>query len=808
MGPRPANLSLASSTHHPSDNNAPLPPPRFPNFQLDLPSPRAGEVPPALSPLDAFALQSRLLAKKFEDEAQAGRRLSRLPHGDVARTLANRPEYFARSASGGMSDVEEEDGDGQRPMTRGNDEDGNRPVTRGGDDEGRRPKSFYPLLERISMMDVPAVPDLSGHRTFYDASEEQGNLLKQPQVASDYFGAPRAASPEPVDPSMVNIEAPSPQLPSLTSSYDSLQSTSHPRTLTNGSTRSNNGLLPPRSPGFPKSPRSMKSIRSVMQDGGDDDAASARGVQATSELRKFSGSSAKSRPHSPFSHFMRTAQRSPSMTSECSLNDPTQLPRPLFNFSRPLSSHGSRPSLGGARRSIESKRSFDGSRPSGDSASRPPAVTAMSNGSVISSDSGGGASRQSSHDGVLTPYANVPTPSELEHVAGEYFSGVPLPQPEAQANRRFSLPRGRAVQRSSAEQRASWIEKQFSWDDAGNGADRTERETSPTAKPTIRAVTPERSQPSQAAAQSPVPALDQRDTTEDLLPGLPAQNATPPRSNHHPTPSILSQSTDATIRANLPLHTRVPSAELTPDQHLEIGIQAHSSGALQKSTYHLRLAAKAGLPTAMLLYALACRHGWGMRPSQEEGVIWLRKAIASSSLEMADSSDLPAADASPAAAQERRKRKAQFALAIYELGISYMNGWGCSKDKPLAVQCFELAGNWGDADALAEAGYCYTRGVGCRKDLKKAAALYRRAEEGGMSMAGNSWIYKSKYMDSTDSTSARNTPEKDGESKRFENFLAKDMKDVKDIAKAAHEKDGASTGRSRGRSIWGRKKEK
>ena len=31
----------------------------------------------------------------------------------------------------------------------------------------------------------------------------------------------------------------------------------------------------------------------------------------------------------------------------------------------------------------------------------------------------------------------------------------------------------------------------------------------------------------------------------------------------------------------------------------------------------------------MLLYALACRHGWGMRPNQEDGVAWLRCAILS-----------------------------------------------------------------------------------------------------------------------------------------------------------------------------------
>ena len=44
MGPRPANLDLSRSQH----SNADLTPPRFPNFYMDLPSPRSGEAPPAL----------------------------------------------------------------------------------------------------------------------------------------------------------------------------------------------------------------------------------------------------------------------------------------------------------------------------------------------------------------------------------------------------------------------------------------------------------------------------------------------------------------------------------------------------------------------------------------------------------------------------------------------------------------------------------------------------------------------------------------------------------------------------------------
>ena len=149
----------------------------------------------------------------------------------------------------------------------------------------------------------------------------------------------------------------------------------------------------------------------------------------------------------------------------------------------------------------------------------------------------------------------------------------------------------------------------------------------------------------------------------------------------------------------------------------------------------------------MLLYALACRHGWGMKPNQAQGVAWLQRAVDSAQLEVAEDEDLvkraetetTAAAVTAAGPADRKTHKARFALSVYELGVSYMNGWGVTQDRALALRCFEVAGNWGDADALAEAGFCYAEGLGCKKDMKKAAKYYRVAEKKGMSMAGNSW---------------------------------------------------------------------
>lgn len=83
-----------------------------------------------------------------------------------------------------------------------------------------------------------------------------------------------------------------------------------------------------------------------------------------------------------------------------------------------------------------------------------------------------------------------------------------------------------------------------------------------------------------------------------------------------------------------------------------------------------------------------------MRANQREGVEWLRKAAEHASIEIADDEDqVKEGRAAPAAVVERRARKAQFALSIYELGVSHMNGWGIEQDKSLALRCFEIAGS-------------------------------------------------------------------------------------------------------------------
>jgi TPR repeat protein len=165
--------------------------------------------------------------------------------------------------------------------------------------------------------------------------------------------------------------------------------------------------------------------------------------------------------------------------------------------------------------------------------------------------------------------------------------------------------------------------------------------------------------------------------------------------------SATTSDSASTIKAGKSAYPIAPTmADLTAEEHVSKSIALHEGGALQESTWHLRHAAKQGHPTGMLLYALACRHGWGMRPNPREGVQWLRKAADSASLEIADDEG-QAKEGKPVDVVERKTRKAQFALSIYELGVSHMNGWGIEQDKKLALRCFEIAACKFDIPRLA-----------------------------------------------------------------------------------------------------------
>ncbi|TRX98201.1 hypothetical protein FHL15_000846 [Xylaria flabelliformis] len=693
-----------------------------------LRSPRlhvAGEVPPALSPLDAFALQSRLLAKQLEESSKNGNRVSRLPPLTTESPLVvqGRSEYF-RSLSHDSSDEQNGLSPKQQPTGLGLTTEIETPL--------ERPRSMHPRMSRIpptpdESIPVPPNPFKDGlrgrslqkleERKLDDDDGEYG--ARREQSPGDLESEPQSAGPQ------GSVGHASPSRGHFPTSLEKLT-----KTASNESA----SLVPPRTL-FPKR---SSSIMSAPLDTYHDDNLSAS--FHSQPPRKLSSGSALSGPvlASPIAHY----QRSPSISSEAS----APLPRPSFNFSRPLSRAGT------------------------------PTLEAPSR--QASSDS---------HPSFILADDTAHTPVSMHSDA--FADGFPIGGDAAPSymHSKYSLPRGKSLQRNSAifHDVESPSSTSSTWEAPAIPAGNRQTPPSPPTRPSsassryqdvvimgdplIGRPSLERSKLSTEMSAdgepSPEPSRpptgDSRPST-DISRGRPLTSATHDQDQARArTPVSVSTSDSAsTIKPAKSQHSSAPTAaDMTPEEHLAKGIKCHEEGSVKESTYHLRLAALGGDPTGMLLYALACRHGWGMRPNQREGVQWLRKAADIVSAEIADDED-HAKEGKTVDFMERKTRKAQFALSIYELGVSHMNGWGIEQDKALALRCFEISGSWGDVDALTEAGFCYAQGVGCKKDLKKSAKFYRMAEAKGMVMPGNSWIHKAKYKDDDDASSAKSMKER------------------------------------------------
>lgn len=695
----------------------------------DLPSPRTGEAPPALSPLDALALQGRLLAKRFEQQDKTGRRLSRLAPLTIQNEFGNRPGYFSSLSNSTVNSPNEDAGPVKSP----------RPDASPRQEVSDRHRSHYPQFGN----DEPEPQYAIGPLQSPMATIAEASPATPPQ---GYFDIPRSHSPDSVEPKFGLREATpvSPQVPNTTShmflspqrkpSSDSQHASPQPQPQSQP--RSN--LLPPHSSSSlhsNRSPRMSPSIRSVPGDVYDEveDMSLSGSYDSLHQNRNLSPSSSFSRAQSPFAPASASMiPRSPSAASDYSINS-TSLPRPAYNFSRPMSRQSTRPSLDVRSNDGSSRQASDESaymRPSFDNSQ---------------------LRRQDSNDYPMAPYANetVHTPvsmaSEDFRRSGDFTSN-PAP---SYTYTKFNLPRGRAVDRRSVGVE-DFFKREIKWDQPNQ---------------------PKKAQACPPSPESPPRSFDQTRSQQRPQTGRDA-------SLDRGAPSLTSS--NSTIRA------RTAGGEVTAQQHCDMGIELHEKGELLKSTYHLRLAARAGLPEAMFWYGLACRHGWGMRENKAEALQWLRRAVDSGQLEVADDED-QSKHGQPTDQMKKKKHRAQYAVAIYELGKCYGNGWGAPQDKSLALRCYEIAGNWGDADALVEAGYCYAEGVGCKKNMKKGAKFYRAAEAKGVSMVGNSWIYKDKYMDDDSATT-------DARSVRSGRSATKDNSDKK------------ARDKSRTRTIFSRKK--
>lgn len=749
----PSSAALSRSGH---------PSPRIQHFD--------GDIPPVLSPLDAFAAESRRLAKELEATRIAGeKRMSRLPPQVVTQTLsqhiANRPACFRSLSTAEPSPP--------LPRTDAFSSRAGPEIT----EPKKRPKSSYPKISDIVL----------------DEDEDDEEIYNTPrehplaQHSQSYFDQVRSQSPS--------------QLPDHFDSADRKHIV-HSDVLSK--------LAPPSAP-FARS-------RPYNESSDDDYTSSNAGSTFSQPLpRKMSNGSATSFPTSPA---MVSHERTPSEKSDTSSISLSKS-RPLFNFSRPLSqaSMGFR-----ADSPMKPPSRFLERKPSHLSEETRGFTSFEDDRSVLSDGMLSGSNNSYTHRKFILPRGKGS--EKAPHRVSQLFSGLSTPdfrweEPmfpgtpplTGQTDRSFFPPMSPSMRPSLDPGRQPATSPGFAFGFEQQPSARIHpNDGRPSSSHTLpEIINPSLTQPERPStshgpsgsqsglgikqsmdvdAQRPSTASGTRsdqalgfesfavraaalqqgsasplgDSSRSLntagirlysstnassfdrtkmptLPPIPGSTADD-MSSRAETETLRSASTIRPTTAR----SQSDYQALTADEHVDKAIELHQHGDLKESTYHLRIASKQNHPTGMLLYALACRHGWGMRANPKEGVALLRRAVDKIMLEVAEDEDttgqLPASDL-----MEKKSHRAQFALAVYELGVSHLNGWGVEQDKALALRCFEIAGTWGDVDALTEAGFCYAQGIGCKKNLKKAAKFYRQAAENGVSMVGNSWIYKSKYDD-------------------------------------------------------------
>ncbi|KAG9071932.1 hypothetical protein KI688_006151 [Linnemannia hyalina] len=215
--------------------------------------------------------------------------------------------------------------------------------------------------------------------------------------------------------------------------------------------------------------------------------------------------------------------------------------------------------------------------------------------------------------------------------------------------------------------------------------------------------------------------------------------------------------------------------EAEADANIQKAIELHENNQLEEATKYFRLAAQSENPVGQLMYGLSLRHGWGCQPNPKDAIFYLQRAAEYAMGELKElspssSANIRAIQSHPsmrgyAARAEQRQQQQQplkrmgtierksamlgarkeLVMALYELGMSFLKGWGVSKDKVVAFHYFKLAADLGDPDSQNETALCFMEGVGVEKNAFEAARYYRLASDQGASQLGNSWIWKPKY---------------------------------------------------------------
>ncbi|TPX58567.1 hypothetical protein SpCBS45565_g07964 [Spizellomyces sp. 'palustris'] len=209
----------------------------------------------------------------------------------------------------------------------------------------------------------------------------------------------------------------------------------------------------------------------------------------------------------------------------------------------------------------------------------------------------------------------------------------------------------------------------------------------------------------------------------------------PPQSNGSLSlPSPLAPPASLYAAPPIPADSTVDTTD-----PLAIAIYYHEANVLEVATYYFSIAAARGHPVGLFMYAMSMRHGWGCQKNEQEAVRLLQKAAETAVM------DLNMGIGTSMKGTLKKIATTELTLAIYELAMSFKQGWGVQKSKTTATYYMTIAAQLGDVDAQQELGECYLRGEGVKRDKKMAAKWFREAEKQGAHMVSMQWIWKPKY---------------------------------------------------------------
>ncbi|KAI5963365.1 hypothetical protein KGF57_001310 [Candida theae] len=245
------------------------------------------------------------------------------------------------------------------------------------------------------------------------------------------------------------------------------------------------------------------------------------------------------------------------------------------------------------------------------------------------------------------------------------------------------------------------------------------------------------------------------------------------------------------------------SQEVSPESRVMTAQELRAQGNHREASYQLQIAANEpfNYSKAMYLYAIALKHGQGVKQNYNSSIKWLCKCILTT--QVSEKNDQPLRgllsklnklsqrdllqlvladierprDIGGLRSSEnpevfynhfksfskievnkimaRNKSKADVvALSYFEIGMYLLHGMGGDSnhktDEAHGISCLSKSAAMCCVEAMEQLGEVWaTKTKFRKKDLSKAAAWLRSAEIFGAKSIGNSWIYKEKYLKST-----------------------------------------------------------